>query len=92
MANADRFFQELDNIEPSPVDLSSYGHITEKKEFLELGAIVALKDTDHGDVTVIDRLSRYQGKLYDYAGEYTSDTGERHTVFFDEDQILAVKK
>ena len=92
MANTDRFFQELDNIEPSPVDLSSYGNITRKREFLELGAVVALKDADYGDVTVIDRLSKYQGKLYDYTGEYVIDTGERHTVCFNEDQILAIKK
>ena len=92
MTNIDRFFQDLDTIEESPVDLSSYGHITKKREFLDLGTIVTLKEVGYGDVTIIDRLSKYQGKLYDYAGEYDGETGSKQTIFFDEDHIQDVKK
>ena len=91
MANIDRFFQDLDTLEDSPVNLSSYAPITKKREFLEIGTVVTLKETGYGDVTIVDRISKYQGKLFDYAGEYDGETGSKQIVYFDEDGIQEVK-
>lgn len=92
MANIDRFFQDLGELKESPVDLSSYAPITEKREFHEVGTVVLLTDNKFGEVTITDRLPMFQGKLYDYQGVFESETGKQKKLYFDENAIAEVKK
>lgn len=84
MPNNERFIQNLDDLILSDFDIKPP---KKKKKLLPIGTVVELKSKKYGTIKIVGWGPTYEGKFYEYAGEFVDTNGKIMYIYFDEENI-----